>query len=301
MEIAVAIPTYNRPDDLRLCVRSVARQSLVPARVLIVDDGDLDGTFVSGLRKELEDAGSRLTYIRKDHSRIVRGTSASRNLIMHAVDEPVLLIDDDIMLDPDCVRSMAETWETADDGRLAGVGGVIRNNRRIGAMERLYNRVFLLDSLLPWDINEAGYQVWDDSVGRREAGHYVHGGFCMYRPAVARKILFPVFQEGRNALEDVHFALSAKILGYRFIVEPKATGLHAHSEKQREGSFAAGFRESVNRREIFRSLCDPGLLNRIRFVWASIGWILRQFLAGRFVKGAGMATGMFIGSTETGL
>lgn len=298
MEIAVAIPTYNRPDDLRRCVRSVARQSLVPSRVLVIDDGELDEGFIGGLRRELEEVGSRLVYMKKDHRRIGRGLSQSRNLAVHAVDEPVLIIDDDIVLDRDCVSNMAGAWVDSDDGKLLGIGGIISNDRPVGPLEKMFNRIFFLGSKLPWDVNDIGYQVWSDDIRRREAGHYAHGGFCMYSPGLARKIPFPAFQGGRPGLEDVHFALVAKIRGYRFIIEPKATCRHLQSDTARDGQYAMGFRESVNRRAIFTDLCDQRPLNRLRFAWAGIGWILRQFLAGHFAKGAGMACGMLAKRTS---
>jgi GT2 family glycosyltransferase len=212
---------------------------------------------------------------------------------MHAVDDLVLLIDDDIKLDPDCIKHMAEAWQKMDDGRLLGVGGIIKNNRHAGSAEKIFNKIFLLGSDLSWDVSDSGYQVWDDSIDRLERGHYIHGGFCMYRPDIARKILFPVFQDGRNSLEDVHFALSAKILGYRFAIEPKATAFHAHSKTQRDGSYEAGLKESMNRRLIFRDLCEQGRWRNLKFAWSSFGWVLRQFLSGHFIKGSGMMVGMF--------
>jgi GT2 family glycosyltransferase len=298
MEINIAIPTYNRPDDLRRCIDSVIHQSRIPHEVLVVDDGDLSDELVAGLRGMLDAVGAKLIYIKKDHGRIGRGLSESRNLIMFASSDPVLVIDDDIVLDHDCVENLARAWDETEDGRLVGIGGVISNNRRVSAAERLYNRLFLLDSDAGWDVNDIGYQVWDDSILRREKGYYAHGGFCMYRPEFAREILFPVFQGGRPGLEDVHFSLVAKILGYRYVIDPSVKCLHLHSRDSREGAFAVGFRESVNRKAIFRELCGTGRKDRLRFAWASFGWMLRQFLAGHFAKGTGMAAGMFAGTSR---
>ncbi len=39
MKISVVVPTYNRPRALKLCLLSLARQSVVPTEVLIADDG----------------------------------------------------------------------------------------------------------------------------------------------------------------------------------------------------------------------------------------------------------------------
>ena len=39
MNISVIVPTYNRPKALKLCLLSLSRQSVLPAEVLIADDG----------------------------------------------------------------------------------------------------------------------------------------------------------------------------------------------------------------------------------------------------------------------
>jgi glycosyltransferase involved in cell wall biosynthesis len=44
MEISVIVPTYNRPKALKLCLRSLAGQSMLPSEVLIADDGSTSET-----------------------------------------------------------------------------------------------------------------------------------------------------------------------------------------------------------------------------------------------------------------
>jgi glycosyltransferase involved in cell wall biosynthesis len=44
MNLSVIVPTYNRPKALKLCLMSLAGQSLVPTEVLIADDGSSSET-----------------------------------------------------------------------------------------------------------------------------------------------------------------------------------------------------------------------------------------------------------------
>jgi glycosyltransferase involved in cell wall biosynthesis len=44
MKTSVIVPTYNRPRELRLCLLSLARQSVLPDEVLVADDGSGDET-----------------------------------------------------------------------------------------------------------------------------------------------------------------------------------------------------------------------------------------------------------------
>jgi hypothetical protein len=53
-----------------------------------------------------------------------------------------------------------------------------------------------------------------------------------------------------------------------------------------------GFKESVNRRQIFKENFSQSVWSRINFFWASLGWILGQLLAGHFKKAGGMVAGL---------
>jgi glycosyltransferase involved in cell wall biosynthesis len=44
MNVSVIVPTYNRPGALKLCLTSLAGQSMVPSEVLIADDGSSSDT-----------------------------------------------------------------------------------------------------------------------------------------------------------------------------------------------------------------------------------------------------------------
>jgi len=44
MRISTIVPTYNRPGELKLCLMSLAQQSLLPSEVLIADDGSTSET-----------------------------------------------------------------------------------------------------------------------------------------------------------------------------------------------------------------------------------------------------------------
>jgi glycosyltransferase involved in cell wall biosynthesis len=44
MKISVIVPTYNRPKALKLCLTSLAQQSILPSEVLIADDGSSSET-----------------------------------------------------------------------------------------------------------------------------------------------------------------------------------------------------------------------------------------------------------------
>ncbi|MEJ2056359.1 MAG: glycosyltransferase family A protein [Desulfofustis sp.] len=73
-DISVIIPTYNRARQLEPALESVLGQSLLPAEIIIVDDGSTDGTreFVADYRKHTE-----LNIVSLQQSN--KGPAAARN------------------------------------------------------------------------------------------------------------------------------------------------------------------------------------------------------------------------------
>jgi hypothetical protein len=185
-----------------------------------------------------------------------------------------------------------KVWRTLDDERLMGVGGFISNIRGRTAAERLFNSLFLLGGSSSWDITPVGFQVWNENIGVREKGYYVHGGLCSLRRSRAIKYPFSTFRGGRTALEDVDFCLRAKNAGFHFYMEPGARALHNTSPASREDMYLYGIKESSNRKEIFRRNARQSVRYRLWFAWSSVGWLLRQVLAGNLHKAAGMVVGL---------
>lgn len=280
------------------CLESVAKQSLLPSEVVLIDDDELDEAFVGGWRARFGGLGAALDYRRKNHRVERRGLAESKNLALEMVSQEVVFVfDDDVVLEPDfCARIMAVWEERRADANLVGVGGIISNHRRRSGAERAFHRFFGLGSALAWDVNGVGFQVWDEDIQERAVGHFAHGGVCAYDRNKARELKFSVFAGGRSALEDVDFCARAKLRGWHFVIEPAARVEHRHSAAAREGEFLAGRKEAANRREIFRTLNPQAdLRRRAWFCWANFGWILRQLLVGNWVKGVGMVVGSWWG------
>jgi GT2 family glycosyltransferase len=293
MRFSVLIPTYNRPGDLIACIDSISTQDLRPSQCVIVDDGDLAVSDLAAVRRRL--GSIELTYYKKDHANVRRGLSESKNIGLKLASEDVVFIfDDDIVLESQFLSSIMQVWDTLDSERLMGVGGLITNARGRSGIEKLYNALFFLNASHSWDITPVGFQVWDEHIKERVKGFYVHGGLSSVRKSRALQFPFNTFRGGRTALEDVDFCLRAKNAGYYFYMEPRARALHNTSPVGRENMYLYGIKESSNRLEIFRNNASRSIRYRLWFFWSSVGWVLRQFLAGNFQKAAGMLVGLIV-------
>lgn len=92
--ITVVIPTHNRKELLRACLRGVLAQESVDFDIIVVDDGSTDGTSAS--IAELGD--SRVRVIRQERP---LGVATSRNAgIRHAKGSWIAFTDDDDLWAP---------------------------------------------------------------------------------------------------------------------------------------------------------------------------------------------------------
>ncbi len=93
MRLSVVVPTYNRSEVLRVCLASLARQTLSSDQfeVLVVDDGSTDDTesVVGSFRGALP-----VRYLRQPQN---RGRAAARNRgIREASGDVVVFVDSDV-------------------------------------------------------------------------------------------------------------------------------------------------------------------------------------------------------------
>ena len=99
--LTVAILTYRRPDYLATAIQSVLAQKVLPAELLIVDDGSTDSTaeLVKGFQ---ESHPSLIRYVWRENG----GHSPARNTaVSECRTEYLLWLDDDDALTPDAVES----------------------------------------------------------------------------------------------------------------------------------------------------------------------------------------------------
>jgi len=93
LRLSVVVPTYNRREVLRVCLASLARQTLSSDQfeVLVVDDGSTDDT--ESVVRSFQGA-LLVRYLRQPHN---RGRAAARNRgIREATGDVVVFVDSDV-------------------------------------------------------------------------------------------------------------------------------------------------------------------------------------------------------------
>ncbi len=104
--ISIVLPTYNRPGILRECLISVIGQSYRNWEMVIIDD--CSPLPVESNIKDLLDSDHRIKFIGNPFRRT---TPASKNIgISMARHDLILFLEDDMVLDPDAIRILVETY-----------------------------------------------------------------------------------------------------------------------------------------------------------------------------------------------
>ena len=93
--MSVIIPVRNGASDLAMCLQALQESSVLPAEVLVVDDGSDDKST-----EVAERYGARVLRLPESH-----GPAAARNAGAHAALQPVLMfLDADVRVHPDTIE-----------------------------------------------------------------------------------------------------------------------------------------------------------------------------------------------------
>lgn len=105
MRICVVIPTFSRPDLLGQALESLARQSHVDWEAVIVDDGSDPPVTPDQIARVI---GDRFQLLRHPQT---LGTAVAKNRgIASAVGDLVTILDDDDLLEPTALQSIADVF-----------------------------------------------------------------------------------------------------------------------------------------------------------------------------------------------
>jgi len=296
MTSCVVIPTFRRPESLSKTLDSIKENSVLPDSILVIDDDTLETSLIEHYQAQFQNKNVSFVYHKKDHTKHRQGLSESKNLGMEMCQNDIIFyLDDDVVLDVNYFKEIMETWsQNKDDQKLFAVGGKISNNRTQSKIEHVLFKFFGLKGNLAWDVNRVGFQCWDESITKTQHAHYLHGGVSSYRTSLLREFGFATFSGGRTGLEDVELGLRTKNADYHCLYVPSAQLAHYHETSGREDYVTSGIKESQNRKQIFKNLCEQTVKNKIYFTWANTGWIIKKIISGNLRYSWGMIKGLFV-------
>lgn len=115
LTLSIVIPAYNEESHLRLCLDSIASQSVKPDEVIVVNNNSIDGTAK---------VASSYEFVKLLHER-EQGLIPARNLgFKHAKGDIFARINADAVLNPDWVRNAKKIF--AENEQAGGITGPAR-------------------------------------------------------------------------------------------------------------------------------------------------------------------------------
>jgi|MudIll2142460700_1097286.scaffolds.fasta_scaffold07539_1 hypothetical protein len=108
MKTSAIIATYNRPRHLRLCLKSLAASSVLPAEVLIADDGSTSETADAVLEMQRSLAHAfPIVHVRQDHIGC-RKQKIVNEAVRRSTGDYLFFTDGDCMVHQHCLREHLE-------------------------------------------------------------------------------------------------------------------------------------------------------------------------------------------------
>lgn len=106
LSLSVVIPVHNGGENFRLCLSSLAAAFPAPSEIIVVADGDTDGSW-----RLAEEFGARVL-----HNSTRGGPAQARNLGAHAARGDILFfVDADVTIPPDAMRQVATAFSREPD------------------------------------------------------------------------------------------------------------------------------------------------------------------------------------------
>lgn len=262
-QITVAIPTFNRCDQLRETVYALLTVGVfgTAAALIVVDDGSTDGT--EQFMRELESTYEGPVSLRY-HRQVNQGPAAARNWALEQCEtEWIAFLDDDCVPEPGWLKALFTMIQEGGD-RLAGIGGRFLPAR---------SRTLVAHYLELRGVNEYpsrhrkfGGPLGGNCLFSRKALQAAGGYDCTYRVA---------------ASEDSDLNRRLKQLGYHFQYQPAAV-VRDHNVETLGELICRGIqrgRSRVLKRALWQSSKRPTWVGAVREMLLALLWIGAILLA----------------------
>ena len=265
-DIAIVVPTKDRPQSIRELLSSLAVQSAPPGRVIIVDSGVRLDSVITEFSGVLP-----IEYHRSAPSQI-----RQRKLGLSLLDEStplVATIDDDIVFEPNAFAEVLEVMNSYG-AALAGVGFNTRSSSENDIS--FFDRLFCMESLHPGVITSSGYNTSIANVTQNIHTSWLGGGYTVWKFSILRQYKQEELKTSWAVGEDVR--LSYQIgKKHPLIVACKAY----FREKQVFSTSSATFYKGLKAAAAFYYFVKRNPeLSRLLCIWMLLGRALGSMLIG---------------------
>ncbi|MHA1594746.1 MAG: glycosyltransferase [Candidatus Baldrarchaeia archaeon] len=251
--VSVVIPTYNRREKLIRLLKSIINSNYPKEKmeIVIIDDFSTDGTD-EAVRKFIKDNESlKIVYVR--HKKPLLIAKSRNDGILIANNDLVFFVDDDNVVDRDCIKSLVKTMLKYPDIGVAGpVTYYFRKPNIIMYAGAVYTKYTRRTKFLYRNVPDNGYLLKNKIIN-------VDGipNSYVIRKKLAIKVgLIPWRRIPWNG-EDGYLQYKIKKLGYRIVIVGDAKVYHDVPLEFREKANEMRLYYALRSKIIFHKDFDP--------------------------------------------
>jgi GT2 family glycosyltransferase len=254
--VSVVIVTYNGERFLRSNLESLYRQTMAPAEIIIVDNASTDNTLKIAA-EEFKDV--RIIKNSKNY----HYAKAVNIGVEHAVSPQVLILNQDIVLEADCIRRLYRRYEKEQKKEnLAGIVPQIRFNKQRYFINGIGN--FVTEKNWGSD-NYFGAVDIGQFANLNEVGSACFGAILVTKRGWSE--VGPLDERYKSFYEDTDWSLRVHLRGFKLLAAPKAIVYHEFG-----GSYPSGIK-------LFFII-----KNRMRFALKNLGGAIRRRFITQYLK-----------------
>lgn len=275
LKASVIIPTKNRTEDLIECIESLINQTYPINELLIVDGSDSGETenYIRNLKEK--NLKFDCIYIKQTRG----GTARARNMGMDQVSEDIVVfIDDDVILDKNCIKEIITVFATDKNEEIGGVGvkaeeGINKNEfqkKLFNLFYSVFGILFFRDSWERGNVTIAGHHVrlpdgpsyvkWLDSKSMAYRKKVLSG--FRYDENLEKLSPYAYYED-----LDFSYRIGKK---YGLFLNPKANAIHKRSPSSRPDFFKTN---SVKVQNHYYFVKKHGF-SKTAFWWSTFGVLL---------------------------
>jgi GT2 family glycosyltransferase len=287
--ISVVVPTCNRPDDLKLVLKSIKEQDVKVEEIIIVDSSDF--------KIDLPKLG--FDEILFQHVKVnIKSAAVQRNIGMDLVNPNssyLCFLDDDVTPDSNYLSRLIDGLRQSGGIGISGiaVNPLKRDKMRLppSGLFGFMQRLFLLDSNCDGKLLRSGVNI----PVRKDSGVITKVdwliGCSVWDFTKVKSLRFESDFMGVSLSEDVIFSLRASTHGDLF-VDPEVHLWHSESDIGREKGAKFWEMWVVNRRRLVE-ISAKSYPHFIQFHLANLGQLLSLIYSG--VKGKRLRQRIYLG------
>lgn len=280
LKISVAISTKNREQDIIKCMESILIQSYEPYEIIIIDSSDTNN-LESKLNLLCEPKNRVLKYV---HAKV--SLTCARNIaIEKCAGDVILFIDDDVILDKDYIKEMANVFNRDAGEKIAGVtGNIIAEGVNAEKVKKsfpyliyrkiveLLAKVFFLPRHGNGRFQPSGFPtlIYSKNINEVIDTEFLFGCNMAFRKEIVDEFKFDENLHGYCDLEDDDFSYRVS-RAHRNVYTPFAKLIHNVSPISRDKEYDKAKMRMENHYYLFKKDLPQTLKYKFAFWWSVIG------------------------------